>query len=76
MALRRSYTLFLALALIFFCLAEARLQAQQTRPSPTPSPEATPQREDQEPIKVFTEEVRLPIVAFDDYGLSYRTCSS
>jgi VWFA-related protein len=68
MALRRSRTLFIAFALIFLCAVEARLQAQQTRPSPTPTPEASPQREDQEPIKVFTEEVRLPIVAFDDYG--------
>jgi VWFA-related protein len=67
MALRRSYRLFIVLALIFFCSSEARLQAQQTRPGPKPTPEATP-REDQEPIKVFTEEVRLPIVAFDDYG--------
>ncbi|HUQ31688.1 MAG TPA: VWA domain-containing protein [Pyrinomonadaceae bacterium] len=68
MALRRSYRLFIVLALIFFCSSEARLQAQQTRPGPKPTQEDTPQREDQEPIKVFTEEVRLPIVAFDDYG--------
>lgn len=63
MASRRLILLFIALALI--PAAATRLQAQQTRPTPTP--EATP-REDQEPIKVFTEEVRLPIVAFDDYG--------
>jgi VWFA-related protein len=66
MALRRSHLLFIALIFLsaVSCLS---LQAQQTRPTPKPSPEATP-REDQEPIKVFTEEVRLPIVAFDDYG--------
>lgn len=63
MVLRRLFILLIAIAFI----AAPRLQAQETRPTPTPStPES--QREDQEPIKVFTEEVRLPIVAFDDYG--------
>ena len=33
-------------------------------PSPTPSP--TP--EDQERVRVFTEEVRLPVIAVDQYG--------
>lgn len=67
MALRRSFLVLIAFA---FTLAAAppRLRAQQTRPAPTPSPQETPTREDQEPIKVFTEEVRLPIVAFDDFG--------
>lgn len=36
------------------------------RGNPVPSP--TPPGNDQEPIKVFTEEVRLPIVAVDQYG--------
>ena len=39
--------------------------AQQQRPQPSPTP--TPSEQD-EPVKVFTEEVRLPIVAFDQYG--------
>ena len=63
MASRRLFLLLIACAFIF--AAAQGLQAQQTRPSPSPSP--TP-RDDQEPLKVFTEEVRLPIVAFDDYG--------
>lgn len=63
MALRRLFILLIALTFI----AAPRLQAQETRPTPTPSTQESP-REDQEPIKVFTEEVRLPIVAFDDYG--------
>lgn len=67
MALRRSYLLFIIALMLLFSATEARLRAQQTRPTPTPSPQETP-HEDQEPIKVFTEEVRLPIVAFDDYG--------
>lgn len=37
-----------------------RLKPAQ-QPTPTPSPET-------ERVKVFTEEVRLPVVAFDDYG--------
>ncbi len=43
----------------------AAVQAQQpTSPTPTPTPPA--ERED--PIKVFTEEVRLPVIAIDQYG--------
>ena len=65
MSLRRLVLLFIAF--LFFCVAVPRLQAQETRPTPRPSPhQSLP--EDQEPIKVFTEEVRLPIVAFDDFG--------
>src|SRR5262245_56033316 len=33
-----------------------------------PKPSPTPPAPDQEPIKVFTEEVRLPVVATDQYG--------
>jgi VWFA-related protein len=40
-----------------------RLKRQTPAPSPTPTP-----TQEQEQIKVFTEEVRLPVVAFDDYG--------
>jgi VWFA-related protein len=38
------------------------LFAQKPSPSPTPSPE------EQEPVRVFTEEVRLPVIAVDQYG--------
>src|SRR5262245_63160334 len=34
--------------------------------SPKPSP--TPKSEDQEPVKVFTEEIRLPVAARDSFG--------
>jgi len=40
--------------------------AQEKAPSPSPTP--TPRHADQEPIRVFTEEVRLPIVALDQFG--------
>ena len=65
MAARRLF-LFFALVLIFSSAA-ARVPAQSGRPTPTPSPQEKP-ADDQDPIKVFTEEVRLPLVAFDDYG--------
>jgi VWFA-related protein len=65
MAFRRPIIFFISL--VFILAVAPRLRAQETRPTPTPSTQESP-REDQEPIKVFTEEVRLPIVAFDDYG--------
>ena len=36
---------------------------QQTAPKPSPSP-----AKDQDSVKVFTEEVRLPVIALDAYG--------
>ena len=42
----------------FLALAAAQIFSQQ--PSPTPT--------DQERVKVFTEEVRLPVIALDAYG--------
>jgi len=55
--------------LVFFSLVMAvaiSIQAQQKSPQPQPSP--TPQNEQDEPVKVFTEEVRLPVIAVDQYG--------
>jgi len=46
-----------------FALAATQISSQEPakpQPSPSPSPEET--------VKVFTEEVRLPVVAFDAYG--------
>jgi VWFA-related protein len=59
------------LLMIFFLAVFAAAGAQQQAPQPSPSPfPATPsdQREVQEPVKVFTEEVRLPVVAVDQFG--------
>lgn len=47
----------------FVLLATLSIQAQQSNPAPSPAP--TPQ---EEPVRVFTEEVRLPVVAVDQYG--------
>lgn len=59
-----------SLALIF--LFTAHSLAQQPKPSPSPAPFPSPSRtpfdEDQDPVRVFTEEVRLPVVALDAYG--------
>src|SRR4029077_18895845 len=47
------------------------LAAQQPTPkkSPSPAPSPTPLANDQEPpVRVFTEEVRLPVTALDAYG--------
>jgi VWFA-related protein len=64
--LLRRLPLFILLALI--SATTIHLQAQSGR-QPAPEPQQAPeQREDQESLKVFTEEVRLPVVAFDDYG--------
>ena len=60
------------IVLVLLTFSAATISAQQPKQSPSPSP--TPKRadvpisEDQEPVKVFTEEVRLPIQAFDSYG--------
>ncbi len=57
--LRRTTELLLIAA--FFAVAAAQTPTQQSpKPQPSPSPEDS--------VKVFTEEVRLPVVAFDSYG--------
>jgi len=77
---------FFALALILLPLCgiaqQQQQQPQQTNernanssssatPSPTPPPSSSQDNEDS--IKVFTEEVRIPVFAYDDYGNSDRT---
>jgi len=57
--LRRTTELLLIAA--FFAVAAAQTPGQQSaKPKPSPTPEDS--------VKVFTEEVRLPVVAFDSYG--------
>ena len=49
-----------------FALAATQISSQEpAKPQASPSP--TPEKE-QESVKVFTEEVRLPVVAYDAYG--------
>ncbi len=52
--------------LLVFVLGTSVLAQATHRPSPSPSP--TPPSEEQEPVKIFTEEVRLPVIALDQYG--------
>ena len=55
----------LVLNLAIFCGCSILANAQGgTRPAPSP----TPKPEDQEAVRVFTEEVRLPVAATDTYG--------
>ena len=60
--LKRTTGLLVMVAL--FAVGATRISSQQPA-NPQASP--TPQKE-QESVKVFTEEVRLPVVAFDAYG--------
>ena len=46
--------------------ATAITASAQAGKKPAPSP--TPPSEDQEPVRVFTEEVRLPVIALDQFG--------
>lgn len=58
-------TLFIILGLTLLISTAASSPAQTAKPSPTPPPE---DKEGQDPVKVFTEEVRLPVVATDNAG--------
>ncbi len=48
-----------------FAFAATQISSQEpAKPRPSPQPSPTPE----ESVKVFTEEVRLPVMAFDSYG--------
>jgi VWFA-related protein len=55
-------SLLLLLLVIPICGSDA-VFGQQPLPSPSPTPQ-----QDEPPVKVFTEEVRLPLIAVDQYG--------
>jgi VWFA-related protein len=64
------HTLF-SIVLLVSLLSAANTYAQdrpQLKPKPSPTPKVEPKPEDQEPVRVFTEEVRLPVAAMDQYG--------
>ena len=63
-SLKRTTGLLVMVALLAFAATQT---SSQEPPKPQPSPSPTPEKE-QESVKVFTEEVRLPVVAFDSYG--------
>lgn len=58
--------LLFTVSLLVLMFATAQSRAQTPKPSPTPPPDQ--KTDEQEPVKVFTEEVRLPVVATDAGG--------
>lgn len=61
----RTLLCLLASLLLLTSAWQARAQSGRTITQPTPTPQ---RREPQEPIRIFTEEVRLPIFITDDQG--------
>ena len=59
--IKRTLAVLIVIAALFAIAA-----AQTPSPSPSPSPSQSPSPE--ESVKVFTEEVRLPVTALDAYG--------
>jgi VWFA-related protein len=60
-----------SIVLLVPLLSAANSYAQdrpQLKSAPSPTPKVEPKIEGQEPVKIFTEEVRLPVVALDTYG--------
>src|SRR5690349_25134973 len=62
--LRRTTGLLVIAAFVAVAAAQTSQQPAKPPASPASSPSPTPE----ESVKVFTEEVRLPVVAFDSYG--------
>lgn len=63
---RRTTGLLVMAAL--FAIGATRISSQEpAKPQASPQPSPTPAK-DQETVRVFTEEVRLPVVALDAYG--------
>lgn len=54
----------LTIALLVLATAFTSVSAQQQKPSATPPVE----KEQEPPVRTFTEEVRLPVIALDAYG--------
>ncbi len=63
--MQRSLIPIFSFALIFL-VSSVHLSAQTAKPSPTPTPELKVETQDQ--VRVFTEEVRLPVLATDAQG--------
>ncbi|HSE24549.1 MAG TPA: VWA domain-containing protein [Pyrinomonadaceae bacterium] len=61
-------TLFLGLALLLISASQSGSSQTKSKATASPSPTPATQESDQERVRVFTEEVRLPIVALDAYG--------
>jgi VWFA-related protein len=66
--LRRLLFLILLLLLLLPAAKSYAQDKRQPKPGPSPTPKVEPKSEEQEPVRVFTEEVRLPVSAMDQYG--------
>ncbi|HXU08801.1 MAG TPA: VWA domain-containing protein [Blastocatellia bacterium] len=64
LSLRRTIGLLVIAA--FFAVAAAQTSQQPAKPQASPAPSPSPSQD--ESVKVFTEEIRLPVMAFDSYG--------
>ena len=60
--------LFVPLALLLSAANSFAQAKPKLRPQPSPTPTIEPKSEAQEPVRVFTEEVRLSVAATDQYG--------
>lgn len=63
--------LFTLVALLLLTAAGARAQSRRVPPPTKPTPAPTPSRDGQDvqpDVRVFTEEVRIPVFARDDHG--------
>jgi VWFA-related protein len=56
------------LALVLIGANQSASTQTEKPPTPVPSPTPATSEQDQERVRVFTEEVRLPIIALDAYG--------
>src|SRR5215212_9326977 len=66
---RLKCTTGLLLIVALFAIGATRISSQQpSKPQSSPQPSPTPIEKDQDSVRVFTEEVRLPVVALDAYG--------
>src|SRR5215203_6384973 len=64
---KRTSGLLLITAL--FAIGATRILSQEpAKPQASPQPSPTPIADDKDSVKVFTEEVRLPVIALDSYG--------
>ncbi len=66
--MRRSLFLILLLVLLIPTASSHAQDKAQLKAKPSPTPKVEPKPEDQEPVRIFTEEVRLPVSAMDQFG--------
>jgi VWFA-related protein len=66
---RLKRTTWILVMAALFAVPAMRISSQEpAKPQASPKPSPTPVTDKDDPVKVFTEEVRLPVVALDSYG--------